>query len=52
MMTSQFNAAPFNTSAGFNDERVLHHCDCVQLRAEVVALKNIALKLDKDCTDS
>ncbi len=52
MTTNQVNAASFNTSAGFNDERVLHHCECVQLRAEVVALKNIVLKLEKDFKDS
>ncbi len=52
MTTNQVNAASFNTSAGFNDEQVLHHCECVQLRAEVVALKNIVLKLEKDFKDS
>ncbi len=52
MTTNQVNAASFNTSAGFNDERVLHHCECVQLRAGVVALKNIVLKLEKDFKDS
>ncbi|XP_016139052.1 uncharacterized protein [Sinocyclocheilus grahami] len=52
MTTKQVNAASFNTSAGFNDERVLHHCECVQLRAELVALKNIVLNLEKDFKDS
>ncbi|XDV39272.1 hypothetical protein PO909_008536 [Leuciscus waleckii] len=52
MTTSQDSAASFNTSAGFNDEQFLHHCECVQLRAEVIALKNIVLKLEKNFKDS
>ncbi|XP_048012596.1 uncharacterized protein LOC125245846 [Megalobrama amblycephala] len=52
MMTNQVNAASFNTSAVFNDDRVLHNCECVQLCAEVAALKNIVLKLEKDFKDS
>lgn len=41
MMTNQVNVA----SADFNDERVLHHCDCA-LRTEVVAFKNIVFELE------
>ncbi len=36
MTENQVNAASFNTSAGFNDEWVLHYCECAQLHAEVV----------------
>ncbi len=52
MTTNQVNAASINTSAGFNDEWSLHHCECGQLRAEVFALKNIVLKLEKDLKDN
>ncbi len=41
MTTNQVNAASFNASADFNDKQVLPHCECVQLHAEVVALKEI-----------
>ncbi len=52
-MTTHFeNAAPFKTPANFNDERILHQCDCEQLRAEVLSLKNLILKLEKDFKDS
>ncbi len=44
MMTNQVIAASFL--------RVLHLCECVQLCAEVVALKTIVLKLEKDFKDS
>ncbi len=52
MTTKQNNAASFNTSTGFNDERFLHQCECVQLRTEVAVLKNLVLKLEKDFKDS
>ncbi len=47
MMTNQVNAASFNASADLNDTQVLSHCECVQLHAEMVALKNPVLKLEK-----
>lgn len=52
MTTHSDNAAPFKTSADFKDKRVLHHCDCEQLRVEVLSLKNIVLKLEKNFKDS
>ncbi len=52
MKTNQVSAASFNTSSGFNDEQVLHLCACVQLHAEVVALKTFFFKLEKDFKDS
>ncbi len=46
MMTHFENAAPFKTPANFNDEQIPHQCDCEQLRAEVLSLKKIVLKLE------
>ncbi|XP_067265978.1 uncharacterized protein [Chanodichthys erythropterus] len=51
MATHFGNAAPFKTPANFNDKRILHQCDCEQLRTEVLSL-NLVLKLEKDCKDS
>ncbi len=52
MATKQNNAASFNTSTGFNDERFVHQCECVQLCAEVAVLKNLVLKLEMAFKDS
>ncbi len=52
MSTHFGKAAPFNTPADFSDKPILHHCDCEQLCAEVLSLKNIIVKLEKDFKDS